>query len=142
MMVAFSMVDVMKIVNYYTRCCHPVLVTPPLGSEGDKCDRTFEGECDVDFILRKYGTLGDSSARFGVYGDFSNLPSDLVDLRNYTERIRGLMRDGESIDDFIARLSAGEIDENADKSAESVNDEKKENVEAAESQGVPEGQSS
>lgn len=128
----------MKIVNYFNRCCHPVLVTPALGSEGDKCDRTFEGECDVDFILRKYGTLGDSSARFGVYGDFSNLPTDLVDLRNYTERIRDMMQDGETIDDFIARLSKGEIEDNAPNGGEN---EEKENVEAGEPEGIPEGQS-
>lgn len=127
----------MKIVNYFNRCCHPVLVTPALGSEGDKCDRTFEGECDVDFILRKYGTLGDSSARFGVYGDFSNLPTDLVDLRNYTERIRDMMHDGETIDDFIDRLSKGEIDDNAPNGGEN---EEKENVEAGEPEGISEGQ--
>lgn len=132
----------MKIVNYFNRCCHPVLVTPALGSEGDKCDRTFEGECDVDFILRKYGTLGDSSARFGVYGDFSNLPSDLVDLRNYTERIRGMMLDGETIDDFIARLSKGEIDENPEKTVDGGKDEKKEDVETGEPEGIPQGEPS
>ena len=77
------------VVNIFDRAARPRLVTPAIGAEGDLCDRSFEGECDVDYILRKYGAAGDGAARFGVTGDFSQIPNDLVDLHNQTDSVPG-----------------------------------------------------
>ena len=102
------------VVNIFDRYARPLADTPRIGSEGDLCDRSFEGECDVDYILRKYGAAGDGAARFGVIGDFSQIPSDLVDLHNHIADIAAQMRDGETVEEFVARIAA------ADKPAEPV----------------------
>lgn len=99
------------VVNIFTRFARPLADTPHIGEEGDMCDRTFEGECDIDFILRKYGSAGDGAARFGVTGDFSTIPSDLVDLHNHMADIKSMMRSGESVEDFISRLASEKKEE-------------------------------
>lgn len=96
------------VVNIFDRSSRPRLVTPDIGSEGDLCDRSFEGECDVDYILRKYGAAGDGAARFGVTGDFSQIPNDLVDLHNHIADIAAAMRDGETVEDFVARIASAD----------------------------------
>ncbi len=96
------------VVNVFDRSARPRLVTPAIGAEGDLCDRSFEGECDVDYILRKYGAAGDGAARFGVTGDFSQIPSDLVDLHNHIADIAAQMRDGETVEEFVARIAAAD----------------------------------
>lgn len=96
------------VVNIFDRAARPRLVTPAIGAEGDLCDRSFEGECDVDYILRKYGAAGDGAARFGVTGDFSQVPSDLVDLHNHLADIASQMRDGETVEEFVARIAAAD----------------------------------
>lgn len=123
------------VVNIFNRCARPLTDTPRIGAEGDMCDRSFEGECDVDFILRKYGSAGDGAARFGVTGDFSQIPSDLVDLHNHMSDIAAQMRKGESVDEFIARIAAAEkpADKPADKPVDNPVDKPSENSEEKES---------
>ncbi len=106
------------VVNIFDRASRPRLVTPAIGAEGDLCDRSFEGECDVDYILRKYGAAGDGAARFGVTGDFSQIPGDLVDLHNHIADIAAQMHDGETVEEFVARIAA------ADKSDDKPADDK------------------
>ena len=96
------------VVNIFDRAARPRLVTPAIGAEGDLCDRSFEGECDVDYILRKYGAAGDGAARFGVTGDFSQIPNDLVDLHNHLADIASHMRDGETVEEFVSRIAASD----------------------------------
>ena len=56
------------------------LVTPAIGAVGDMCDRSCEQECDIDFVLRKYGDAV-SLQRWtnGGLDDFSDVPDDPVD---------------------------------------------------------------
>lgn len=56
------------------------LVTPAIGAVGDMCDRSCEQECDIDFVLRKYGDAV-SLQRWtnGGIDDFSDVPEDPVD---------------------------------------------------------------
>lgn len=56
------------------------LVTPAIGAIGDMCDRSCEQECDIDFVLRKYGDAV-SLQRWtnGGLDDFSDVPEDPVD---------------------------------------------------------------
>lgn len=56
------------------------LVTPAIGAVGDMCDRSCEQECDIDFVLRKYGDAV-SLQRWtnGGLDDFSDVPEDPVD---------------------------------------------------------------
>lgn len=56
------------------------LVTPAIGAIGDMCDRSCEQECDIDFVLRKYGDAV-SLQRWtnGGLDDFSDVPDDPVD---------------------------------------------------------------
>ena len=56
------------------------LVTPAIGAVGDMCDRSCEQECDIDFVLRKYGDAV-SLQRWtnGGIDDFSDVPDDPVD---------------------------------------------------------------
>lgn len=120
------------VVNIFDRFARPLIDTPRIGAEGDMCDRSFEGECDVDFILRKYGAAGDGAARFGVTGDYSQIPSDLVDLHNHMADIAAQMHAGESVDDFIARIAAADKPDSVEPPEEKEPHEEKE----AESKGV------
>lgn len=56
------------------------LVTPAIGAIGDMCDRSCEQECDIDFVLRKYGDAV-SLQRWtnGGLDDYSDVPEDPVE---------------------------------------------------------------
>ena len=56
------------------------LVTPAIGSVGDKTDRSLAEECDIDFILHKYGdAISSPRWQSGVIDDFSDVPEDPVE---------------------------------------------------------------
>ena len=63
------------------------LVTPAIGAVGDMCDRSCEQECDIDFVLRKYGDAV-SLQRWtnGGLDDFSDVPEDPVDRIDWIKR--------------------------------------------------------
>lgn len=95
----------------------PTLKTPSLGEKGDMCDRTLENECRIDTILRKYGEI---PARPTEDVDFSNIPTDPVDLLAYVRKCRnlldnaGLGYDGSIVDQAKFDAMFGKKDEVVD----------------------------
>lgn len=83
----------------------PVLVTPPLGGVGDKCDRSCEAECRIDNIIRKYGEiLPQALAAQQMDIDMTDVPDDPIDKMAYIKALkdrlaeRGLSPLGEIVD--------------------------------------------
>lgn len=68
-----------------------VLKTPAIGSVGDKTDRSLAEECDIDFILHKYGdAIAGQRWKAGEVDDFSDVPDDPVDRLEWLKQNKEL----------------------------------------------------
>lgn len=65
-----------------------IITTPGIGEKGDMADRTFAGDCDVDAILRKYGTVNYQRFTSADCADVSELPADRLEMEAMMENVR------------------------------------------------------
>lgn len=65
-----------------------IISTPFLGEDGDMTDRSFAGDCDVDAILRKYGTVNYNRFTSSDCADVSELPRDRLEMEIMMENVR------------------------------------------------------
>lgn len=98
-----------KIKSRYTTTERIIITTPGIGEKGDMTDRTFAGDCDVDAILRKYGTVNYQRFTSADCADVSELPADRLEMEVMMENVRAAHKEfgGDmNINDWVASLFA------------------------------------
>lgn len=96
-----------KIKCRYDDSVRITIITPSLGDKGDMTDRSFAGDCDVDAILRKYGTQCYTRFTSADCADVSELPADRLEMEVMMENVRAAHKEygGDmDINDWVASL--------------------------------------
>lgn len=96
-----------KIKSRYAETERIIITTPGIGEKGDMTDRSFAGDCDVDAILRKYGTVNYKRFTSADCADVSELPADRLEMEVMMENVRAAHKEfgGEmDINDWVASL--------------------------------------
>lgn len=77
-----------KIKSRYSDSVRITIITPSIGEKGDMTDRSFAGDCDVDAILRKYGTINYNRFTSADCADVSDIPADRLEFEIMMENVR------------------------------------------------------
>lgn len=96
-----------KIKTRYAASERITIITPSIGAKGDMTDRSFAGDCDVDAILRKYGTINYKRFTSADCADVSELPADRLDMEIMIQNVRDAHKEfgGDmDIDEWVASL--------------------------------------
>ena len=115
----------------------PTLITPSLGEEGDKCDRSRENECRVDTLLKKYGEILPPNYQEDI--DLTDFPDDPIDRMKYVKDLKDRLASrgldpqgniiGKALFDKAFPQSVSPIAETVDKVVDKVKEVKNEKQE-------------